>query len=461
MQEKNQYIWLYVLGVILALGINIYSWHLPFFWDTLLTSTITQHFYKSGFHNFITPQQFDAGHPPLFYMYVTMFYKLFGRSLFAAHLSMLPFVLIGIISFIRIMQDFNFIGKQQLAGIILFFSIPAVITQYTLVSYDAVLLSLYLAGLVSFFTNRRFLFVIIAIAMTGISLRGLFCILSLSLTIFFLIYGKRKEWIRWNLLLLPAIVIAFGWYIFHYSQTGWFFVSRSEGWSNQRSMVNNIGFFKNSFSIFRCFIDLGMVIISFLSLFYIVEQKKIHLYTLLWLIPAITFCILFLQLSNPVNHRYFLIVYVLMLLPVIQFLSGRRTIYLLLTCFILISGNFQIYPGKISNGWDCTLVHEFYFPLNKEFNSFMDEMKLDKERTGTVFPMNVSRYQSNMEDDKRRMVNINGSKIDTLPYVLYSNVGNDFSDDQLDALRKWKIVKQNSSGLVTMILFQNPDSNIK
>ena len=129
MQEKNQYIGLYVLGIILALGINIYSWHLPFFWDTLLTSTITQHFYESGFNNFITPQQFDAGHPPLFYVYVTLVYKMFGKSLFAAHLSMLPFIVLGIVSFLRIMQYFKFDIKQQLSGMLLFFCIPAVMTQ--------------------------------------------------------------------------------------------------------------------------------------------------------------------------------------------------------------------------------------------------------------------------------------------------------------------------------------------
>ena len=271
----------------------------------------------------------------------------------------------------------------------------------------------------------------------------------------------KEEWIKWNLLLLPAAVLAFAWYIFHYSQTGWFLVSNSEGWNNQRGIVNAFGFFKNGFSVFRCFVDLGIVILSLLSLFYIVEQKKMHLYTLLWVIPAITFSLLFLPLSNPVNHRYFLIVYVLMLLPVIRFLSGRNILYLLLTCLVLLCGNLQIYPGKISNGWDCTLAHEFYFPLKKEFNLFMEEKKIDKERTGTVFPMNVSSYQSDMESDKRRMVNINGINMDSLPYMLYSNVGNDFSDAQIDALRKWKIIKQKSCGLVSIILFQNPDSNIK
>jgi hypothetical protein len=63
----------FILAFVLSVTINTVSWQLPFFWDTILTSTITQFFFENGFGNFITPADFDAGHPPLFYSYVTCF----------------------------------------------------------------------------------------------------------------------------------------------------------------------------------------------------------------------------------------------------------------------------------------------------------------------------------------------------------------------------------------------------
>ncbi len=100
MQNKNNRL-PYILGIACTFAVNDFSWQHPFFWDTLLTSTITQYYYDHGFGNLILPLTMDAGHPPLFYVYVTCFYKLLGKSLFAAHLSMLPFTILGIVSFLK------------------------------------------------------------------------------------------------------------------------------------------------------------------------------------------------------------------------------------------------------------------------------------------------------------------------------------------------------------------------
>lgn len=446
-----------MLAIVLAILLNVFSWHLPFFWDTILTSTITQHFYEHGFQGFITPAQLDAGHPPLFYIYVTYFYHLFGKNLFAAHLSMLPFTILGIISFIQLLQHFLFSKQQQIFGVVLFFAIPAVITQNTLVSYDAVLLSLYLAALVSYFKNRKILFSIVLIGMLGVSLRGLFCVVSLSVTIYFLQRRNFTSWFKWNVLLVPSIVLAVSWYLYHYSQTGWLFATKAEGWTKQRGLADAMGLFKNGISIARCFFDLGIVILSFLSLFYFLQNKKVDNYTLLWLIPAIIFSIAFLPFTNPINHRYFLIVYVLMLLPVIQFLSNRRILYSVLAVFILLLGHLQIYPVPISNGWDCTLAHISYFKCREKTNFLLEHhTRFINKRIGTVFPMNTSLYQTNMIIDSATILNVNGKSIDSIQYVLFSNIGNDFSNEQIKTLKSWKEQYNIKSGLVNMILYQNP-----
>lgn len=436
--------------------LNIYSCKLPFFWDTILTSTITQYFYHHGFQNFIIPAQLDAGHPPLFYIYFTTLYHLFGDNLMTAHWGMLPFSILGIGAFIRLMHIFSFDRKQQYVGILLFFAIPAVATQYTLISYDAALLSLYLAALVAYFDQKKVLFSILLIILLGVSMRGLFCLIALSSTIFFIEKNKIISWLKWNLYMLPSVVFIIIWYAYHYQQTGWLFATNAEGWAQQRSFVDIKGLLKNGFSIARCFIDYGIIILSLISIFYWINSKKINQFTILWLVPFVLFTIGFLPFSNPINHRYFLIIYTLMLFPVVQFLSIRKTIFSFCTIGILLIGHFLIYPVPISNGWDCTLLHTSYSINRNKMIKSIDKNKIDRTQIGTVFPMNTSLYQTDMTKDTTRMINIHGKDIQLSKYVLYSNVCNDFSDEQLLALKKWNPLLVKHFGMTNFILFENP-----
>jgi len=453
---------IYIIAIALAVVINAFSLDLPFFWDTILTSTITQYFFENGLQNLITPSQFDAGHPPLFYFYITCFYHLLGKSLFAAHVAMLPFTLLGILSFIKILKHFQFAKGQQYLGLILFFSIPAVITQYCMISYDAVLLSLYLSALLCILKNKKILLSIILIVIVGVSLRGLFCLASLSVTVFFLENKNIKLWLKWNLYFIPSLLIITIWIYYHYTQTGWFLSTNTDAWSEQRGIVNAFGVFKNSVSIARCFFDVGIIILSLLSIFYFMQKRKFDHYTLFWLIPFIIFSIAFLPFKNPINHRYFLIVYVLMLFPVIQFLGNKKAVYTVITVCILILGHFLIYPVPVSNGWDCTLEQTSYTKARDDFfNSYVRDFHVDRFNIGTVFPMDASRKQTDMMDDTIRMINVNGRSMDSIPYVLFSNVGNDFSDEQIQQLKNWTSVYQTKKGLVELILFRNPNFHSK
>ncbi len=454
---RNQPAFIYLVALLLALAVNVYSWHLPFFWDTLLTSTITQYFYDSGLHTCIAPSRWDVGHPPLFYLYLTAFYHLFGKTLFSAHIALLPFTITSIISFIRLLSHFSFSPKQQWIGMFLFLAIPAVMTQNLLVSYDAVLLSMYLLALVSILEGKKRLFVFASVIIAGVSIRGLFCLTALSITIYFLVNRDLKKWMQWNILFFPACLMALMWYYYHFNMTGWVFATHSQEWTAQRGIVGLGGIIRNVFSVGRAMFDYGVIIVSILSMFYWIKVRKPDKYWMLWVIPFAVFSLLLLPFSNPVNHRYFLIVYVLMLPSVILFLSDKKIIFTILTFLLLLIGNFQIYPSSISNGWDCTLAHLSYHRCMDKFINDCDRNKFtDKKQIGTVFPMNVSTYQYRMDDNRDRLINVNGLAIDTVTYVLYSNVGNDFSDEQLQLLKSWEAVWRCKNGLVEFELLKNP-----
>lgn len=448
---------IYIAAIISVFAINIFSWRLPFFWDTILTSTITQHFFENGFGNFIPPPQFDAGHPPLFYIYITLVFKLFGKSLISAHLGMLPFHLLGVVAFIRLLEHFAFTLRAQWLGFLLFMIMPTALTQYSLISYDAVLLSLYLTALVAFFENRKLVFSFVLIGIVGVSLRGLFCVASLAVTIFLLNKNNLKSTFNWILLLLPAIVIISFWYGYHYKETGWLLSTNAEGWAQQRGVVNIKGLLKNGISIARCFFDVGIFVLSLISLWYLILYKKINENIIVWLVPAVLFSVVFLPFSNPINHRYFLIVYVLMLLSVIPILMSKKIIFTIVTIGVLMFGHFLIYPQPISNGWDCSLVHIGY-SLNKKYvlETMENSYHIDRSKVGAVFPVNTSLYQSDMLADTIRMLNVNGKSIDSLEYVLYATVCNDFSDEQLTQLKQWNPLFTYRSFMTEMIVYKNP-----
>lgn len=445
-----------VFAVAIALLVNILSWNLPFFWDTLLTSTITKYYFSNGWNQLILPTNIDAGHPPFFYAYITLFYHLFGCSLFSAHLAMLPFSIIGILSFVGLLHYFQFDIKQQFLGILFYFSIPAVLTQHTLVSYDVALLSFYLWALFSYLKNQKIHFTFCLLFMVMLSLRGVFAIGALSLTIFFLQQQQFKNWFRWNIYAIPAALFVIFWYSFHYLKTGWFISTPSAAWATQRGWADGFQLAKNIFSIARCFFDFGIGILSVALLWYLFKRKRIDTILVVSIMPFIVFSFSFLPFTNPINHRYFLIVYVLMLLPLLHLLKKSNFI---LACFIsilLIASNWLIYPVPISNGWDCTIN---YLSYQRCINAFEKENRIEKTRIGSVFPMAVSNQQMYLTSDTTKMINTHNKPIRKLEYVLYSNVGNDFSTRQIRELKKWYIVRQWKCGVTYVTLYKNLNFN--
>ena len=178
--------------------------------------------------------------------------------------------------------------------------------------------------------------------------------------------------------------------------------------------------------------------------------------TLLWLVPAVLLSLSFLPFSNPINHRYYLVVLVAMIPALVLWLSHQHKLTSVVVVLLVLCGHIQLYPGTISNGWDCTLAHADYFPLRRQLEDFLAINTIDKSEIGTVFPMNNSLRQSHMDTDSVRMRNIHGETMDSLPYILYSNIGNDFSDEQVAALQHWPVSWKGEKGMVRLVLYQNP-----
>lgn len=447
--EMNR-VW--VVAALLATGLNILSWQQPFFWDTLLTSSVVQHWLDAGPGNLILPARMDAGHPPLFYLYLWCWLKYLGARLWVAHLAMLPFTLAGVWAFLRILRHFNMRMRSLWTGLLLFFAIPAVAAQYSLVSYDAVLLTLYLLALLFYLEGRRGLFALALVMLAGITGRGLFAIGALGFTA---LSWHRASFRKWLPACIPALGVYAGWYTYHDLQTGYIFAP-DNGWSEHRGLASAQQVFRNLVSIARTQFDLGIVVLFAANIAVYVRHRDMALRYWIWMIPLLVFSAAFIFLTNPVNHRYYLVVYVLMLIPVLRALEDRPLYQSVLLVIVLACGHFQIYPKGISNGWDCTLAHRPYHRLKKEALAFAEKQGLVRQDAGSVFPMVTSPRQDAFSGDPVRLVNVHGEPVDSVPYVLYSNVGNDFSDEQLAALKRWRVLYTRHRGVVEMTWYENP-----
>jgi hypothetical protein len=122
---------------------------------------------------------------------------------------------------------------------------------------------------------------------------------------------------------------------------------------------------------------------------------------------------------------------------------------------VLLSGNFWIYPDRIAQGWDATLAWLAY-PNHREIVlQNMQQSGISWEETASVFPNLGPQDEVDLNGEMRAMADF--TLFPNAGYVFYSNVMNDFTDDQLRAFENWPIVSQSGSWPVRVILYKNPN----
>jgi len=442
MTQKNYYIpnWLIPAGFVFYLVVNIISWQFPFFWDTLLTSTITTWFHNNGWSGGIIPAELDAGHPPLFYGYLLSWWKISGPLLTTSHLAMLPLLWIMYYQFVQLSWRLLSSTRAIVWASVLFCMETTILAQSTMVSYDIAMLCFYLFGLRYIIDRKPLPVAMAAVVLSLISLRGVFAVFSLFITeLFFLSKNDRKFNIIWKY--LPAVVLVTAWSLWHQTQTGWMLFSPSEKWSDHRGIADIGVIIHNVASIIRIHLEPGRALLYLLIAVglteYIWKRQKPGLRNVLTapLIPLIIFSLAFLPFSNPIGHRYFMIVFalsILLLVNIAESWSMRRPV-LLLAVLVMISGHFWIWPDHISKGWDSSLGHVPYFKAKNKMDIYLADNGIEMLSVAAHFPLDVSSEQSHLTGSDQMTMEF--EKWDSSTYVLQSNINNDFSESELEMLQ--------------------------
>jgi hypothetical protein len=135
--------------------------------------------------------------------------------------------------------------------------------------------------------------------------------------------------------------------------------------------------------------------------------------------------------------------------------------YFLMGCLTLglITGNFWMYGGGLSNGWDSTLKVLPYFKLRNEMIAFTKTQNIPALSIGTKYPMHHDLKYTDLQKESFHFTEIGNDSLEKFQYVLFSNVSNIFTVQEKNRLNEWKTVQEYNSGQISLKLMKKPVSD--
>ncbi|RMF31349.1 MAG: hypothetical protein D6765_01905 [Bacteroidetes bacterium] len=461
--------WLYFLGLALL------TWsvrHHAFFWDTVqLASKHAHHFFEQGFWPPLLPDALDSGHPPTFGAYLAAVWLLFGKTLPVSHLAMLPFLGLLLWAMLRIGRHLPDPRWGKWLPLLLFAD-PVLAAQSLLVSPDVALAAFFLLGVVGLLEGRSLWVGAAVLGLGLISLRGMMVGLGLYLWALLLLPSPGRmgfgRWIRAAgrqlLPFLPGGLLGVAFLSWHYAEKGWVGYHPDSPWAGSFAAVDARGLLRNVAVVGWRWLDFGRVFLlaavaGLLGCWWRQRQPLpafARRMLLLWGCMVLVLTPTMLLYKGLSAHRYLLPAFLsfsLIFAALLTVVEGWRRGALFALVFAgLVTGNLWIYPRHISQGWDSTLAHLPWYGLRNEAISFLDQAGVPLDSVGTVFPAigPLEWYDLNGRSD-------GFARLDWKKHrrVLYANIMNDFTDEELRTLEtSWEVWRRWERGGVCLVLYR-------
>jgi hypothetical protein len=450
---------IYSIPFLILSTVWYYSLDDFFFWDTVQLGSKQAHFFYPEFKGLILPKEIDSGHFPLFGIYISTWWKIFGKSLEVSHLAMLPWVVFLSIGIVKLSSIF--LEKSHLLFGVLLLSIePTLLAQTGLVSPDIILITCFIWSLVFYFTKNNASFSILLIVLSLISLRGL--ILTFCLFMYQMYESFRKKEGKINIFsaFVPAFLINLFFLINHYFQTQWIGFHTSSPWAPSFHLVSIADIAKNIILFVWRIIDFGRIYIVagciFLWYFY---RKKLTTQTYeiirVLLITGTIFFLLTIFFQSLTAHRYYMPLYIIFIILFVRLLSEsgiskRMTNIIVLLGFLsLISGHFWKYPDHIAKGWDGSLAYKPVFSVYKDVSKEMENKNIPKKYVSSFFPLLSEQKYIFLNENREKHATWNNP---AATYLLLSNIHNDAPDSLYQLYRKEKAIILKEKGGIWMAL---------
>lgn len=462
-------IFLYLVFVFF-IALTIFFRKIPFFWDENYYISTAHHILDSDFTSIIPPLEADRGNFPFYGFYMALWWQLSGKSLLMSHIAILP-LLLGIV------WEYYCLAKKFLSekwiplALLLLVLEPTFITQSILMGHDLFLIYFFLLSANAVLDGKKILYIFSLCLLALHNIKGIPPAFSLFLFYFYyhhFVVHKRIQLTDILIHILPAL-LWIAWMSYHKHITNWYLFTPVNDYGNTLHF--------SLFGLKRIVLEIWQIIDfgrAFLWIFIMAAvvfywRKIIHsqgrTILLLLSVPLIVQLLFYALLDISLCHRYHMVTFLISLITAIYLMEMfiKKIIFRFLLVFIsccgLITGNFWIYGGGFSNGWDSSLKVLPYFNLKNEMDEFVKEQKLNPEEIGTKFPLYHDIKYSEFSASSFHFTNIDTNTIQKFPYILLSNVSNDFTVSEKKILNnKWQLQKEMHSGLVYLKLFRNPSA---
>ena len=412
----------------------VFSISIPFFSDMSYISSVAHNIYETNLHNLIDFKN-DNGTPPLYSLYFSIIWKLFGYKLWVSHLAVFPFFIGFIYQFYRFSQKY-LTTKATFIALLFIIIDPTFMTQFILMGYDIILVFLFFLSINAISKNNYKLLIMSTIIIPLINIRGFSIVISIFfIQLFFLKNGNLKSIVATLKYYIPAIIVTITWFTFHYFQTSWIVVS------NQNTSLHHISsltwIFKNFIFEIIAFNSNGrLVIIAGLLLFYFFKNKNKRVINripreliILIMLSLAPFIIIFTPLHYPVGPRYFMIAYPFIYLSFVYNIQKIKIKYqkliITLSVSIIVLSNFWVNPYPYSNSWDSSLKSISYLKIQKQMLVDFKDVKLSGESIIVDFPLHKNMKYNYLDNNYNFQFSI--KSIEQAPkgsYIIYSNVYN-------------------------------------
>lgn len=462
-------------GILAVLFISLVQ-HLPFFWDTVSqASRRSSWFFEEGWGTLLLPYEIDSGHPTGFNLYLASVWKLFGRSLVVSHWAMLP-VLWGIIYQIQYLVQHFFSTSNRIWALVLILTDVTLLAQATLIAPDLVILLGYLLGIRGIIFKKNGWVILGSLLMVSVSLRGIFCLAALGLSslLYYYFTSNRKsllsfkEW--WSVIkpFLPAALLITAFNLWHYLQTGWLLSTPNPAWAGHREILSMEGAARNLGIIGWRLLDFGRwaywLLFGTAFLLSWRSKKTLNLaFKALLIWPGIFLFVLssaMILLSNPITHRYFLPALIGLttlgaFIVLEQWSSNKRWWIYALLLVSQLSGHCWIYPAKVAQAWDASLAYLPYHHLKAQAIDYAHTNDIPLKSITTEFPAvgPLDWYQLNGQTEGFDYRN------DESPYLFYTTVMNDFTDEELDQMESWNVIWEKTYLGHKAVIYKRPIKN--
>jgi len=430
-----------------------------FFWDTVqLGAKQATFFYDNNFSALLLPDDADSGHIPAFGIYLALFWSLLGKSLAVSHFTMLPF-LMGIIWQSNILINKFISPKYRLPALVVFLSDATLLAQSTLISPDIPLVFLFLTGLNALLFEKKYLVMTAVLGLALVSMRGMMA--GFALLLFDLLYSVTftnlkhlfMQLVKKAIFYLPALLAILAYNLYHFRIKGWIGYHEDSPWAECFQRVGLGGVFYNAGILAWRMLDFGRVFLWCVALLIIgvhykniAANRKARQLFFIFSLTLASLSVSFLLYKNLSGHRYLLPAMLMFsmftIYLVTEILAGDKIKYALLTLLTigLLTGNLWIYPRNIAQGWDASLAHLPYFGLRDKMLDYLAEQQIPITEVASLFPNNIEIRYLDLTENRQKHPTID---LGTSVLVLYSNVFNDITDEEIEKLdRDYRIVKE-------------------